>query len=342
MKKNIHSHRKDEHISLAEKFYQTRTQSGFDRVRIIPCAVPELNLSDITINTSLAGLSIDFPFFIQAMTGGSEQAKQINQKLAMVAKKTGIPMAVGSESVALKNIELSDSFTVVRDTNPNGIIIGNVGADTSPENAQKAIDLIQANILQVHLNVIQELIMPEGDKNFKWMDNIKNIINYVNVPVIVKSVGFGLSEKDINAIHNKTNSTFFDVGGFGGTNFAKIENFRRPNKDMDYLKDIGFDTVESLIFAQKTNISELSLSATGGIRNPSDIFKSLALGADNVGIAGHFLHILIKNDENYLIELIENWKEQLKKIMLITGTVSIENLGTDKIIVRNNIEDYHL
>lgn len=321
--KNIHSHRKDEHVSLAEKFYQDTAHAGFDQVQLFPDALPELSVEAIDLSTSLAGSIIPFPFFIQAMTGGSSYTGKLNARLAHLAKQTGLAMAVGSQSVAIKYPELADSFKIVREVNPDGMILANIGADSSVQSAQTAVQMIDANALQLHINVAQELVMPEGDRQFNYLDQIKAIVSALDVPVIVKSVGGGMSSRDVQKLKN-CGVEFVDVGGKGGTNFIQIENARRHQKDFDFMTDLGLTTVDSLRAVQNCG---LSVTATGGIRSAADVIKSLALGADNVGIAGYFLHNLLHLSDAEMIELVEQMKYHLRALMVLTGTQNIRDLS---------------
>lgn len=282
--KNIQSHRKDEHVSLAEKFYQPVASAGFTEIKLRPNALPEMGIDDVSLQTKLAGLPIEVPFFIQAMTGGSPTTAKLNRRLAIIARETGLAMAVGSQSVGLKYPELADTFQVVRNENPHGLILANLGADASVAAAKKAVAMLDADVLQLHINVAQELVMPEGDRSFNYLEQIKTIQAAVCVPVVVKAVGAGMTRADALRLQS-IGVRYIDVGGKGGTNFVQIENARRSEKDFAFLTDLGLTTVESL-----KEVSELGLSvtATGGIRTPADVIKSIALGADNVGVAGYF------------------------------------------------------
>jgi isopentenyl-diphosphate delta-isomerase len=325
--KNIHSHRKDEHISLAEKFYTEQAQAGFESIRLMPNALPEIGINDVNLETTLAGLTMPYPFFIQAMTGGSEYTAKLNARLAKIAHATGLAMAVGSQSVALKYPELAPTFQIVREMNPDGLILANVGADASVTKAKAAVEMIQANALQLHINVAQELVMPEGDRSFNYLGHIAEIVQKLDVPVIVKSVGAGMSNQDALALKN-IGVKFVDVGGFGGTNFVQIENARRHTKDFDFMTAFGLSTVESL---KSIQLDDLSITATGGIRNSADIVKSLALGADNVGIAGFFLHQLLHHDDEFMIELVEQMQYQLKSLFVLLGVKSVCELSEKNI-----------
>ncbi|PWG00875.1 type 2 isopentenyl-diphosphate Delta-isomerase [Levilactobacillus bambusae] len=332
-----HSHRKDEHVSLAEKFYQPTATSGFDDVQFIHQSLPEISLNEVSYATHLGPLKLEIPFFIEAMTGGSPKTGQLNTRLSKIAAATGLAMATGSESVALKEPELKESFSVVRQTNPTGLVFGNIGAGHSLEQAQKSVDLLRADALEIHLNTPQELVMPEGDRSFFWQAELQQTIALLPVPVIVKEVGFGMSMETLTQLKT-LGATIVDLGGRGGTNFAEIENFRRPKKDLAYLSDWGLTTVQSLMEARM--VSGLDVIATGGIRNPLDIVKALALGANAVGIAGALLHLLIHEDDATIIATLNDWKQGVKTIMTLLGVRTLAELQQVKLLVSPNMESY--
>ena len=320
----IHSHRKDEHVFIAQKLYQSQSTNGLEQVRLLPHNLPELSLEDIDLSSTLAGQKIAFPFFINAMTGGSAQTKKWNEQLAKVAAKTGIAMAVGSQSIAIKNPSYADSFTTVRANAPQNFLIGNLGASHNLASAQQALTMLQAQALEIHLNVGQELVMPEGDTTFLWKDNLKQLLDAKLSPIIVKEVGMGLSPlilSELKALGVK----YVDLSGKGGTNFIAIENQRRQQKEFTYLEDFGLTTAEVLIGAQFFS-KDFSFTASGGIRNALDIAKCIALGADNVGIANFFLHTLVKQGPEGLEQLIEQLKLHLRKIMVLVGCKNIKEL----------------
>ena len=333
------NNRKNEHVSLAEHFYEDEKSSGFSDLRFVHHSFSETNTKDIDLSTSFAGFSMDFPFYMNAMTGGSKWTKQVNEKLATVAKETNLAMATGSISAALKNPSVSDSFTIVRETNPDGLIFANLGAGQTVENARRAVDLIKADAIQIHLNTPQEIVMPEGDRNFSsWLSNIEEISNQLTVPVIVKEVGFGMSRKTIQQLQSIGIQTI-DISGKGGTNFAQIENYRRKNYKLDILEDWGQSTVVSLLEAQDF-ISDTSILASGGIKNPFDIVKSLALGAKAVGISGFFLHSVLKEGVDETIQAVENWKEQLIALYTLLGSQTTEGLKQSDIIISGESKDW--
>lgn len=152
---------------MAEHFYQDTHQTDFDHLRFVHHSLPETGTQKIDISTSFAGLSMNQPIYINAITGGSTWTKKVNEKLATVARETGMLMASGSLSAGLKDPSVADSFTIIRETNPTGLVLANLGGGQTLENAKKAIDLIQADGLQIHLNTPQEIVMPEGDRIFQ-------------------------------------------------------------------------------------------------------------------------------------------------------------------------------
>ncbi|MGE5704391.1 MAG: type 2 isopentenyl-diphosphate Delta-isomerase, partial [Clostridia bacterium] len=280
------SSRKWEHIKHALATGQSGKQ-GFDDIMFIPNSLPNICYVNIDLQTNLAGFALSSPILINAMTGGSEQTAEINRKLAVIAREKGLAMAVGSQMAALREPRHAYSYQVVRETNPDGIIFANLGAECTLEQARQAVAMIDANALQIHLNVMQELLMPEGDRDFcGYLDNIERIASKLDVPVIVKEVGFGMSRTTIGELVG-AGADAIDVGGAGGTNFAKIENRRSPHP-LHMFDEWGLSTAQSLLEASEIERGAAEVIASGGIRNGLDVVKSLALGATAVGMAGTF------------------------------------------------------
>ncbi|OJG66375.1 isopentenyl-diphosphate delta-isomerase, type 2 [Enterococcus malodoratus] len=286
---------------------------------------------DIDLSTEILGLKLSAPFYINAMTGGSEKTKKINHDLAIVARETNLMMATGSVSAALKDPAVADSYTVVREVNPNGLILGNMGAGRTSDDAKRIVDLLQADGMQIHLNVPQELVMPEGDRDFhEWPENIQTTIQQLPVPVIIKEVGFGMSKETIQQLQS-LGVKAVDVSGRGGTSFSQIENARRKKRELNYLDDWGQSTVISLLEAQE--VDELTLLASGGIRDAYDIFKALCLGAKAVGISAAILDHLLSNGIDATVEMIEDWKTQLRRLYLMTDKATTADLIHNPIIL---------
>lgn len=315
------SQRKDDHINYA--LAQPVKHNDFDRFRFVHHSLPSTSLDTIDLSTTLGPFTLKVPFFINAMTGGSEQSLEINEKLAKLAKACDLAMATGSVSIALKDPSLSDSFTILSKVNPEGLRFANVGAGTHSSKLNQAVDLVHAQACQVHLNALQELIMPEGDKDFSsWWSDLEECVLNSKVPLIVKEVGFGMSPSLILKLES-LGITMIDVSGHGGTDFAWIENQRRDHS-LDFFNDWGLSTLESLLSIQgKTKVD---LIASGGIRNALDIAKALAAGAKVVGLSSYFLKLVTDYSMEEAIVEVERLKEELKMIMCALDVSSIESL----------------
>lgn len=330
--------RKDEHVSLAKAFHKDRP-SDFDHVHLIHRSFPQVTVDDISITSEMASLPLKTPFFINAMTGGSEKTKQINEQLATLARETSLAMATGSVSIALKDPSVQDSFTIVRKTNPTGMILANVGAGSSLEQAQRAIDLLEANALQIHVNAPQELVMPEGDRDFRyWLEDIAKIASTLYIPVIVKEVGFGMTRETIQQLID-CGITSIDVSGQGGTSFTQIENARRKKREFGYLDSYGLSTVQSLLEANEVPYP-YEFIASGGIRQAYDIFKALTLGANAVGISGTILtHLLTKGlDETIL--LVQQWQSELTTLYAMTGSKTTAQTRTVPLFFTGSVREW--
>ncbi|MBW1605602.1 type 2 isopentenyl-diphosphate Delta-isomerase [Lactobacillus sp. Sy-1] len=336
-----HSHRKNEHVSLAEKFFQSTATAGFDQVRFIHHGLPEISAHQVVTNSTLFNghIKMQWPFYIEAMTGGSPETGKLNQQLAMIAEQTGLAMASGSASVALKDPTTQKSFTVIRDHLKSGNVFANIGAGHPLADAEEVIQLLDADALEVHINVAQEMIMPEGDRDFNWQTDLRSIVNHASKPVIIKEVGFGMDQKTIQTLVEQVGAQAINISGRGGTNFALIENFRRKHKDLDYLAAWGQTTVESLLEAQ-TLKKQVSIIASGGIRTPLDITKAIALGADAVGVAGTILNQLIKHGPEQTVEMIQDWQTGIVTIMTMLGCRNIAELQSERLLLSSDLMNY--
>lgn len=337
MELSRHAHRKDEHLSLAEKFYQPVATSQFDQLRFIHQSLPEIAKSDVDLSTQLGPLTLPVPLMIEAMTGGSPRTGQVNAQLGRIAAATGMPVASGSQSIALKDSASVATFTPLRENNPGGVVFANIGAGHSVAQAQAVVDMLSADALEIHVNSAQEIVMPEGDRAFYWLDGIGEIVAALQVPVIVKEVGFGMAHETLTQLA-EVGVRFVDLGGRGGTNFVQIENFRRPAKELSYLDGWGQSTVESLLEARQ--VPTLQTIATGGIRQPLDAAKALALGAQIVGSAGQILHSLIKTDEATTTDLLLSWQDGLRNILTLLGCPNLAALRQQQLLLSPELESY--
>lgn len=334
--------RKDDHVRLAVEQAGNRQQrNDFDDVRFIHHALRATGVDEVTLQRNVLGAEWASPLYINAMTGGSEATGKINASLARVAHATGTPIASGSMSAMLKDPDTADTFTVLRKENPDGFIFANISANASVDEAQKVIEHIDANALQIHINAAQEIVMPEGDRSFAhWSDHIYAITQSVDVPVVVKEVGFGMSQETVSDLH-ALGVTAVDVSGRGGTNFATIENARRGTQDFDELADWGQSTVVSLLDVRvKAKERDIHVFASGGVRHPLDVAKALALGAQGVGVAGRFLTLLQQEGEAALISEIERWNRKLTHLLALMGAGHPEALQHTGILLSGHVHEF--
>lgn len=311
--------RKDEHIKYALK-YQSPYNS-FDDIELIHHSLPDYDLSEIDLHTHFAGRDFEFPFYINAMTGGSEKGRAVNQKLAQIAQATGLVMVTGSYSAALKNPH-DDSYPS-KEEFPELLLATNIGIDKPYELGLQTIHEMQPIFLQVHVNLMQELLMPEGEREFRqWKENLADYATKMPAPVILKEVGFGMDLKTIEMAH-KLGIKTVDISGRGGTSFAYIENQRGHNRS--YLDEWGQSTVQTLLNAQPM-IDKIEILASGGVRHPLDIIKCLVLGAKAVGVSRAILELVEKYSVEEVITTINGWKDDLRLIMCALNCKTIAEL----------------
>lgn len=289
-------------------------------------SLPNLNFDDIDTKMSFLGKTIDYPILINAMTGGAAFSQEINRDLSNLAKEFNIPMAVGSQTIALEDIDSRESFQIVRSViGSEGVVISNLNGRASLEEARQAIELVNADAIQIHLNPAQELAMDEGDRNFVGiLDNIEKLVNGLDKPIIVKEVGFGISKDVAQKLYN-VGIRNIDISGYGGTNFIEIENLRNPTLDLTDLYSWGIPTALSLINCRSLP-SDLNLIASGGIRNSMDIIKSIALGASLVGISGELLAYLVHGGYANAKDYLEDVIYKVKLLMILLGKQNVDEL----------------
>lgn len=318
--------RKDEHI---EEYLKTSTAGDtlFDCVYVEHNSLPELNFAEIDTSTTFLGKRIAFPLMINAMTGGTEMTENINQDLSMLAKEFGLPMAVGSQQIALDNEETAETFQVIREAlSKDNIVIGNLNAHTPLEAVNRAMSMIDADAIGLHINPAQELVQTEGDREFKGIEaNIRDICKALPGRVIAKEVGFGISE-DVAQRLVAAGVTYLDISGVGGTNFLEIEDLR--DNDVDYidLYGWGIPTAKSILNARKAS-QDLYIISAGGIKTAQDIVKSIVLGANLTAMSGELLRYLLLGGYEYAKEYLEGLIHKTKILMLLLGAKDVAALG---------------
>lgn len=332
--------RKKEHV---ENYLRTRYKGDtlLGDVFLQHNALPDLHLDDIDTKTIFLGKTVNYPIIINAMTGGSDFSREINRELSLLAKEFNIPMAVGSETIALCEEEdgCKESFRIVRENvGPNGIVIANLGAQSSLEDVKQALELVNGDAIQLHLNPAQEVVMLEGDRDFRGvLRNIETIVNGIDKPVIVKEVGFGISKEVATKLYN-VGVRNIDVSGFGGTNFIEIENIRYNNMDFSDLYSWGIPTALALIKCRELP-EDLNLIASGGIRNSMDIIKALIIGGNTVGISGEILSYLLHGGYDSAQSYLEGLIYKMRVLMLLLGKQNINELKTTEYKVTGELRE---
>lgn len=312
----------------------------FEDVFLHHSSLINFDYDDINLSIDFLNKKIDFPLMINAMTGGTDFLKNVNKDLAKLAKEFNIAMAVGSETIITEDKSAIDSFKVVREiVGDDGIVIGNINGHASLEDAQLAIDIIDADALQIHLNPAQELAMEEGDRVFKDIkSNIKTIVEGVDVPVIVKEVGFGLSKLVVKRLYD-IGVRYVDVAGYGGTNFMEVENLRTPYNDLSDLYSWGNPTALSIIEAKSLDLDDLFIIGSGGIKNSLEIAKALALGSDMVAICGEILKYLMHGGYDYAKEYIQALIDKTRIIAALTNSKDVKGLKAVDYKLRGCLKD---
>ncbi|MHB8125788.1 MAG: type 2 isopentenyl-diphosphate Delta-isomerase [Desulfitobacteriaceae bacterium] len=334
-------YRKKEHVEYALKTSHSTVGNGFSDILLVYEALPELNLDQVDTSLNFLDKRLKAPLLINAMTGGHPEVKHINRSLAKIAARAGIAMAIGSQTAGLEDSEVQDTYRVARDENPDGVLLANVSALSSPVMVKEAIDMIEADGVQLHLNVAQELAMAEGDRNFSGtLANIEKIVALSKVPVIMKEVGFGLSRETIKKMYD-VGIRYIDVSGKGGTDFIRIEYLRSGQDCREKFQNIGIPTANSLIESLSLDLPILVI-ASGGFTGGSDVACALALGAKLVGMAGHFLHVLTQGSEQGLKERVDTIIEVLRQTMLMVGAANLKELTGKSVIITGRTAEWLL
>ncbi|MBG1260238.1 type 2 isopentenyl-diphosphate Delta-isomerase [Nostoc commune] len=326
--------RKADHIRicLEEDVQSHQITNGLERYRFNHSCLPELNHSDIDISTTFLGKHLGAPLLISSMTGGTEQAAIINQRLAQVAQHYKIAMGVGSQRVAVEKPQVADTFAV-RKYAPDVLLFANLGAvqlnyKYGLDECLRVVDILEADALILHINPLQECIQSKGDTNFRGLlDKISDLCSKMPVPVIAKEVGNGISA----AIANKliaAGVAAIDVAGAGGTSWAKVESERAENPLQRRLgktfADWGLPTAEC-ITTIRAIAPNVPLIASGGLRHGLDIAAAIALGADIAGLAMPFLQAAATS-ETAVAELAEVLIAEITTVLFCTGNATLYQL----------------
>jgi isopentenyl-diphosphate delta-isomerase len=336
-------------IPLNKEVQAKTTSTYLEYVHLVHNALPELDFDEIDTSTTFLDHKFKAPLIIDSMTGGTPEAAKINERLAQTAEELGLGMGLGSQRAGLKSKELAETYSIARKNAPNAFLIANIGGaqlakGLSVDEAKQIVDMINANALVVHLNPLQELIQPEGEPKFKGVyKKIAELVKSLNVPVIVKEVGAGIS-REVAAKLQVTGVKAINVAGSGGTSWAGVEKLRAENVG-DELKihlgemfwDWGIPTAASLLEVRKA--VQLPLIASGGLRNGLEAAKCLAIGADMCAMALPFLKQAAVSKEA-VIQFANILLGELKSAMYLVGAKDVKTLKATRHIIISPLAEW--
>ncbi|HZA64646.1 MAG TPA: type 2 isopentenyl-diphosphate Delta-isomerase [Nitrososphaeraceae archaeon] len=328
---------------------QAKTTSTYlEYVKLIHNALPELDYDEIDISTTFLKRKFSAPLIIDSMTGGAPEAARINGRLGELAEKYGFAMGLGSQRAGLESKELAETYSIARKNAPSAFLIANIGGaqlakGLSIDNIKKIIDMIQADALVIHLNPLQELIQPEGEPKYKGVfSKISEISGALDVPVIVKEVGAGIS-KEVAVKLEVSGVSAINVAGAGGTSWAGVEKLRAEasNNDLkihlgEIFWDWGIPTAASLIEVKKT--VKVPIIASGGLRNGIEMAKCIVLGASMCAMAYPFLLKAAESKEQ-LFNFADTVIAELKSTMFLIGAMNLSVLKSSRYILTGPLAD---
>ncbi|CDQ41017.1 MULTISPECIES: type 2 isopentenyl-diphosphate Delta-isomerase [Virgibacillus] len=330
--------RKTEHIRLCltENVEGVNKATGLEGISFIHNALPEINFDTIKTDTSFLNKSLKAPFLVSSMTGGSELAAEINQNLAIAAEAKGWAVALGSTRALLESDSHKASF-LIRKQAPTAPLIANLGAvqlnyGYGVEEAQRIVDLTEADSLVLHLNSLQEAVQDEGDLNFeKLLPKIEEICNKLTVPVGAKEVGFGIDGTVAEKLYG-AGISYIDVSGAGGTSWSQVEKLRSqdPLKKAaaEAFNNWGIPTKDCIV-SVKSKLPSIPLVASGGMKTGVDAAKAITIGADVIGFARQLLQAATESAEA-VVTTMDQIELELKMVMFGIGVTTLEDLKNTK------------
>ncbi len=332
--------RKADHIKInLEQDVRSALTTGLENYRFIHEALPELDLNRLDTTVSLFRKLLAAPILISSMTGGTAEAETINLRLAEAAQEMNVAMGVGSQRAAIEHPEQARTFQVRRIA-PDILLFANLGAvqlnyGYTIDHCRRAVDMIQADALILHLNPLQEAVQDAGDTNFEGLaKRIEEVCKQIEVPVIAKEVGWGISERTAKLLSNCGVSAI-DVAGAGGTSWSQVEMHRAPDEFTRQLAATfvgwGIPTADSILNVKKAT-PDMTIFASGGIKDGLDIAKCIALGATLGGMAGQFLKAAAVSTEN-AVEMMKLTKRQIEVTMFASGAGTLKELKKDRLVV---------
>ena len=328
--------RKQRHLALSlEENVQSDMGTGFEDVRLIHRALPEIDLEEVSAETELFGRRLSSPLIVSAITGGTDYAKGINSTLASAVEEFGIGIGVGSQRIALENPSVAHTFGVVRELAPSALVMGNVGCPQlsmgwGVEEARLCVDMMQADALAIHMNPLQEAVQVRWETRYRGaLAKIGEIAGGLNVPIVMKETGCGISREDAVGLEG-AGVAALQVSGVGGTSWAavehhiaKVEGKRDQEALGEALWNWGIPTAVSVV--ETSQSTGLKIIASGGMRTGVEMAKAIALGADAVGMARPFLQKAVEGP-GPLREHIKQILLEFRTVMFLVGAKNIDEL----------------
>lgn len=343
--------RKEEHIQicLGEEVKARNVTTGFEDIHLIHRAMPEISQKEIDLSTTVFNHVFSAPIIVESMTGGTEKALKINAAIAQAVEELGLGMGVGSQRAAIEDSTLERTFKVTRKKASNAFLIANLGGPQltrgyGVEEAQRAVDMIEADALAIHLNPLQEAVQPEGETDYGGiLKGIGEMANGLDVPVIVKETGAGIASEEAKKLE-AIGVAGIDVAGVGGTSWSAVEYYRaRKQGDQlaqmlgEALWDWGIPTAISLV--EVVQSVGLPVVASGGIRSGEDVAKAVALGANLAGIAWPVLAPALEGSTE-VVKTLNLMIDQLRSVMFLVGADSIRKLMVSPLVMTGKTAEW--
>lgn len=336
-------------ISLNQKVQARKATTGFEDIYFIHKALPEINKQEIDLSTTVLGHKFSAPLIVGAITGGAQEATEINATIAEAVEKLGLGMGVGSQRAAIEDKRLEKTFAIARKKAPTAFLIANIGGvqlvhEYGLKEAKKAIEMIDADAIAIHLNPLQETAQPEGQTNFKGvLKKIKELAKELDKPIIAKETGAGIAAEDAKKLES-AGVKGIDVSGAGGTSFAAVEYYRAKRQKSNFQRALGdvfwdWGVPAAISVVEVSQTVNIPVIASGGIRDGVDVAKALALGASLASLSQPALQAAVKGvkETGNMLSLL---MEELRNAMFLVGAESVEYLRKVPIVVTGKTAEW--
>jgi isopentenyl-diphosphate delta-isomerase len=345
------SRRKSDHIRIAlnQNVQARQATTGFEDVHLVHKTLPEIDKKRVDLSTTVFDHKFAAPIIVGAITGGTQEALKINAAIAETVEDLGLGMGVGSQRAAIENRKLEKTFTIVRKKAPTAFLIANIGGvqlvnGYGLKEVRKAIEMIEADAVAIHLNALQEAVQPEGQTNFKGiLERISEITSEIDKPVIAKETGAGIAAEEARKLHD-AGVKGIDIGGAGGTSFAAVEYHRAKGpKNIfqrrlgDIFWDWGIPTAVSIVEVSMT--TNMCTIASGGIRSGVDMAKALTLGASLTSLSEPILKAAVKN-VNETKATLSLLIDELRNAMFLVGAASVQKLEKTPVVITGRTAEW--